>query len=492
MEDGLILWALLVIPFLGGFCCILSSKGFTIRWIACATVWTMLATAFVSLWIVSIEGAIQAAHGWLFLDMLSSYHVVLLQVVFALSTLFAKSYFPAEIAHNAFNSALLPRYGMLWLSALGAMNLVFVSNNIGIMWVGVEATTLITAFLICIHVTPKSLEAMWKYLIMCSVGVALAFIGTMLVGAAGGNLKGSHSQSLLWTFLYENAGSLNPFFMKMAFLFLVVGYGTKAGFAPMHSWLPDAHSQAPAPVSALFSGFLLSTAFYCIMRYLPLVEMATGKTGWAMDILVFFGLFSIIIAAAFMVFQQDIKRLLAYSSIEHIGIMAVGLGLGGVGTFAALFHLLNHSMGKPLCFFSAGKLVQIYGTNSIYRIKNALKITPVWATGFFLSFLALIGMAPFAIFMSKFQILKAIIEKADYISLALFLFGCAVVFISALRYMLLILWGESEANIHPQKAYKKDIFLVAFPMLVLLILGLFMPEFLQNILQKAANIIQGY
>lgn len=360
------------------------------------------------------------------------------------------------------------------------------------MWVGVEATTLLTAFLICIHVTSQSLEAMWKYLIMCSVGVALAFIGTMLVGAAGSNLKAGHSEALLWTFLYQNASNLNPFFMKMAFLFLVVGYGTKVGFAPMHSWLPDAHSQSPAPVSALFSGFLLSTAFYCIMRYLPLVEMATGKQGWAMEILVFFGLFSIMIAASFMVFQRDIKRLLAYSSIEHMGIMALGLGLGDIGTFAALFHILNHSMGKPLCFFSAGKLVQIYGTNSIYKIRNAMKITPVWATGFFLSFLALIGMAPFGVFMSKFQILKAAVSKADYISLIVFLFGCSIVFISALRYMLLVLYGESESHIHPQKAYKRDIFLVAFPMLVLLVLGLYMPEFLENILQKAANIIRGY
>ena len=256
------------------------------------------------------------------------------------------------------------------------MILVLVSNNLGIMWVGIEATTLLTAFLICIPVSPTSLEAMWKYLIMCSVGVAFAFIGTLLVGAAAAPAQLPPSETLLWTRLQACAGLLDPRLLKAGFLFLMVGYGTKAGLAPMHNWLPDAHSQAPAPVSAVFSGILLNAALYCILRYVPILEAATGHSGWSREILTLFGLVSILVASAFILFQHDAKRMLAYSSVEHLGIITLGMGIGGLGTLAALFHMLNHSLTKTVAFFTAGRLGQLYGSNDMTRMTGALRIIP--------------------------------------------------------------------------------------------------------------------
>jgi hydrogenase-4 component F len=371
------------------------------------------------------------------------------------------------------------------------MTLVLVSNNLGILWVSVEATTLLTAFLICLHVTPSSLEAMWKYLIMCSVGVAFAFIGTLLVGASAGPARLSGSDALLWTRLSAAAGNLDPTLLKMGFIFLLVGYGTKAGLAPMHGWLPDAHSQAPAPVSAVFSGFLLNSALYCIMRYVPIVESGTGHVGWALDILTVFGLVSILIAAGFIVFQRDAKRLLAYSSVEHMGIIALGLGLGGFGTFAAMFHAANHSICKSVGFFSAGRLGQMYGTHDITKMKGVLRTAPVWGGGFFVSLLALIGVAPFAIFMSEFQILRTALDTGSIVALVLFLAGTSIVFVGALRHAVSVAWEPPDVHIEPEHAGVLDYVLVVLPLAALLALGLYLPDFVSGTFAQAARVIGG-
>src|SRR5262249_19777858 len=280
------------------------------------------------------------------------------------------------------------RFGALWLGAEAAMLLVLISDNLGVMWVGMEATTLLTAFLISLHPSGLSLEAMWKYLIICSIGIAFAFMGTLLAAAAIRSGSAA-AEALFWTRFAAADTTLDPTLMKFAFLFVLVGYGTKAGLAPLHSWLPDAHSQAPAPVSAMFSGFLLNTALYCILRYIPLVGHALGGA-LVENLLVFFGGFSILVAAAFIVFQRDAKRLLAYSSVEHLGIITLGFGLGPLGSFAALFHMLNHSLSKSLAFFAVGQLGQRYGTHDMSVLTGALRADRIWGLGLLGSILALI------------------------------------------------------------------------------------------------------
>ena len=364
------------------------------------------------------------------------------------------------------------------------MAFVLVSNNLGMMWVGMEATTLITAFLICIHLTRESLEAMWKYILICSVGVAFACMGTLLFAAAAGGKSG-----LLWTEMNGRAGSFNPLLIKAAFIFLLVGYGTKAGLAPMHNWLPDAHSQAPAPVSALFSGFMLSAALYCVMRYLPIVEPATGNVGWSLGMMTGFGLLSILIAAAFIPFQRNVKRFLAYSSMEHLGIVVLGLGLGGFGVFAALFHTLNHALGKTLSFFSAGRLGQFSNSHDMQKMSGAMRISPIWGKGLLVGVLALIGMAPFSPFMSEFQIVKTAVDKGDAFVLVLFFLGIGTVFVAALGHLLPLVWGKPQGEPTAQSASRLETALVWIPLLLLLGLGIWMPDFLRHMLTEAAAVL---
>ena len=384
------------------------------------------------------------------------------------------------------------RYGALWFGAFGAMLLVLLSNNLVMMWVGIEATTLLTAFLICIHVATASLEAMWKYLIMCSVGVAVAFMGTLLVAASTANTGLQGTSALMWTNLMDTASKLNPALIKAGFIFIVVGYGTKAGLAPMHNWLPDAHSQAPAPISAVFSGFLLNTALYCILKYLPIVEAATGNTGWGRGILVALGLLSILVAAVFIVAQHDVKRLLAYHSVEHLGIISLGIGLGGIGCLAGLFHILNHSLCKTLSFFCAGRLGQVYRTHDMRQMTSVVKCSPCWGIGLIGSLLALIGVAPFSLFLSEFMILKGAFDGGSFIAAVVFLAGLGIVFVGALKHVMSMAWEPPASPREPAEASSFFEYALVFGTLaVILVLGLWVPQPLMNVLNSAAHVLGG-
>jgi len=458
----------------------------------CASGTVLVALAMGTLALAVLGGSpVFGSNGWLRVDALSAFHLTVLGIVYALGALQTPGYFRDEIEDGSLNLSSARRYGALWFGSLGAMLIVLLSNNMGLMWVGIEATTLLTAFLICVHATPGSLEAMWKYLLMCSVGVALAFTGTLLAAASTGPSAVHGTESLLWTSLMANAASLDVMLIKAGFIFMVIGYGTKAGLAPMHSWLPDAHSQAPAPVSAVFSGFLLNAALYCIFRCLPIVETATGNTGWGRGILVAAGLLSILTAASFIAVQRDIKRMLAYSSLEHIGIIALGAGLGGVAAFAAMFHMLSHSIGKSTAFMCAGRLMKAYKTNDMRKITGTLASSPLWGAGFLASLLALIGTAPFAIFFTEFMILRTAVNAGDYLIATAFLAGLSVVFIGVMRYAIPIAWKPSESAPVFPAASPLEYLLVIVPLSVLLALGVWMPPFLTRTLASAAGLLGG-
>ena len=486
-----ILPALVAVPALvAGLGLLARSPRALLRGGAAATA-VLAAGAGVAVAHVFAHGPLLGIGGWFYLDALSAFHLAVLMTVFLLCACFAIVYFREEIARGAFTRKLAKRYHALWFGSLAAMSLVLVTNNLGVMWVGVEATTLLTAFLICIHPSPAALEAMWKYLLMCSVGVAVAFAGILLLAAAipAGALPGP--DALLWTCLMNPSIVLNPVLVKVAFIFLVVGFGTKAGLAPLHNWLPDAHSQAPAPVSAMFSGILLNTALYAILRYLPLVERATGGTGWGREILVALGLLSVLVAAAFIIAQQDIKRLLAYSSVENLGIIALGVGLGGAGVFAALLHTLNNSLCKSVAFCCAGRVGQLYGTLDMRRIKGVLHTSPLWGGGLFVALLALVGTAPFALFLSEFLIVRAAWDCAAYWPLALLLAGLAIVFIGVLRKAIPMAWEPPETAPTPLTAHRAEALLVGVPLLLLLVLGLWLPSPLRTMLAQASAILGG-
>ncbi len=426
---------------------------------------------------------------WLFIDDLSAFHLAVLLLVFTLSSLFALRYFGEELREGHLSLPQARTFAGLWGPALAAMILVLISNNLGIMWVGMEATTLLTAFLICVHIGRGALEAMWKYMLVCSVGIGFAFLGTLMIRLAAKDLPLDPNQALLWTNLMAYTGRLAPELVKAAFIFVLVGYGTKAGLAPMHSWLPDAHSKAPAPVSAVFSGFMLNTALYCIMRYVPIVEGTTGHAGFALRLLIGFGLFSIALAAAFVVAQRDVKRLLAYCSVEHLGIIALGYGLGGAGTFAALFHTLNHSLCKTVSFFAAGRLGQVFGTHEMARMSGSMRVAPVWGATLFACLLALVGMAPFSLFMSEFQVVRAAVDSGGMLVAAVFLLGVGAIFMAMLGQALPLALGDNAEVVENVPVNLFDIVLMVGPVAVLVILGIYMPETLQQMLQRAAAVV---
>lgn len=490
MDTTVLLFALMVMPGVSGSMAIAWRTPARVLAAMCAGVLMTALIAAELVWRVFSQGPAVAAGGWLRVDALSAGHLALMLLIYSLSSIYAYIYFREEWARGHLGLRQSRIFTGLWCASLMAMLLVLVSNHLGIMWVGIEATTLVTAYLICIHQTRQSLEAMWKYLLICSVGVAFGFMGTLLAAASARGLRIGENEVLLWTSLRAVAEQLNPSLMKAAFICLLVGYGTKAGLAPMHSWLPDAHSQAPAPVSALFSGFMLNTALYCVMRFLPIAEAATGHAGWGQGLLTGFGVVSITVAAAFIVFQSDLKRLLAYCSVEHLGIIALGLGIGGLGTFAALFHAFNHAVCKTVSFCAAGRLGQIYGTYEMSKMGGTLRRAPVWGAGLFGSLLGLMGAAPLALFISEFLILKAAVDKGCWVAVIVLLAGGGVIFVSMLGRAIPLAWGKSELEVAPVSAKTLEVGLVAVSLGMLIILGVWMPGPFRHALEASAGIIQ--
>jgi hydrogenase-4 component F len=437
------------------------------------------------------------AHGRYFLygrnlliDHLSMYHILLVNLVFLITAIYATGYFKQRIQKNILGKAYIKRYCMLWQAFQAMLLLVLMSNHIGVMWVALEATTLVSAFLIISDSDSLSIEAMWKYLLICSVGIVFAFMGTILTVAAAKNMQGTDSL-FLFSQLKLHANQIDPQLMLFAFIFIVVGFGTKAGLSPMHTWLPDAHSQAPTPVSAVFSGVMLNCALFCVMRYLPITEAALGGKGQAHAILLLFGFISLLFAAIFIPIQHDMKRFLAYCSVEHMGIIVVGLGLGGIGTFAALLHTANHSLAKVLSFFSAGHIGDHYGTRDMRHITAASELVPLWGKAFFFSILVLIGVAPFSIFMSEFLIIKEAFFQGRYFLVGLFLFCVLAVFIGALQHILAVSFGGGDSN--PPRAEKPrtiDVLIVLGCMGALLLLGIWIPSPFAAFLKNAAAAIE--
>lgn len=490
------LWATLAGPAVGAGVSLLLAGPRAVVAVVRLTGTIALLSGGLAAWEIAGGGPVRAAGGWLYADALSAIHLVVVVGVFAGGAALAGPYFAHETAAGRFGAKEARRFGALWCGAEAAMAALLLSNNLGLVWVAVEATTLLTAFLICVHVTPTSIEAMWKYLLMCSVGVAFAFMGTLLVAASAKGLKVEGAQALFWTSLVKAAPHLDAARVKAGFVFLLVGYGTKVGLAPMHSWLPDAHSQAPAPVSAVFSGCMLSTALYCIMRFLPIVGGATGGEEWAADLLRLLGLTSLLLAAVFLLFQRDLKRMLAYSSVEHLGIVALGLGLGAAGAFAALLHTINHSIGKTLSFASAGRLGQIHGSVEMARMPRSWTRAPFWSAGLTIGLLALVGAAPFAVFQSEYRTAAAAAEAGRTWTLVLLLASLSLVFVSVARHLIGVLWSEPKGTPEIEersvaRSGAAEILLIAVPAVLLLALGLWMPTPLQSVLEQASHIVQG-
>lgn len=421
-----------------------------------------------------------------FADMLSTVNLLMVTFAFFMASIYSIGYFGNEKKHFDLKNAR--RYLLLWNLFLFTLVLVLLSNNMGIMWVALEGSTLSSAFLILTRGIRSSVEAMWKYLLICSVGIAFGLIGTLLLFAASD--YASVQSTLLWTELRAVAGSFDKGVMISAFIFILIGFGTKAGLAPMHTWLPDVHSEAPTPVSAVFSSVVLSCSLYCVFRYLPLTEASIGGSGQARNFLLFFGLLSVGVSMIFIPAQRDIKRFLAYSSIEHIGIVTTAVGLGGIAVAGGLLHLFYHSIAKLLAFFSAGKIAHTYGTRDMKCISGAIASDKVWGSCFFISVLSLIGTAPFALFTSELTIFRSAFEIGRYGVVSLLLLGTAVIFITALKHVFSVSFGGNDKTIVNSSGFLEKTFVFLLSA-ALLGLGLCIPGKLWDVLQRAAQIVTG-
>ena len=491
MRAGLLLWAAVAIPTAAALLAAALRRPVAVLGVALAgSLLTSVLDAAIA-WRVLSGGPFAAGAGWLRVDALSAFHLALLALVSGASGLYSHAYFAEERRRGTLSPRDARVFSGLWCGTLAALALLLVSNNLGLMWVGLETTTLLTAFLISLHVSRESLEAMWKYLLICSVAIAFAFMGTLLAAAAAAGTRRGVLGGLVWTGLLASAPRLDPALMRAAFIFLIVGYGTKAGLAPMHNWLPDAHSQAPAPVSALFSGFMLNGALYCVLRFLPVMNAVPGCEGWAPGMLLGFGVLSVAVGAGFILFQRDAKRLLAYCSVEHMGLIAAAVGLGGLGTFAALLHSLNHSVAKTLAFFTAGRLGQAHGHHDIARMAGAVRAFPVLGVGLLAGCLALVGAAPLATFLSELLVLKAAFDAERHMVFVGLLVALAVAFVGLLRHAIRLALASGEAPVRAIRVGAIDAVLVACGLGLLLLLGIWIPKPLHEALVAAAQIIDG-
>ncbi|HKW95101.1 MAG TPA: hydrogenase 4 subunit F [Methylomirabilota bacterium] len=362
------------------------------------------------------------------------------------------------------------------------------SNNVGFMWIAIEATTITSAMLIPLHVTKASVEASWKYILIGSIGIALAFGGTVLGYFDFVNLAGRQEAALNWTVLRASAPQLHPEVIQLAFVFILIGYGTKAGLAPMHTWLPDAHSEAPAPLSAMMSGVLLAVALYAVIRWEAVVNAAVG-TGFTDSLYIALGVLSIAIAAFSLVTQRNYKRMLAYSSIEHTGLICVGLALGPLGTFAAMLHLLNHAVAKSMMFFLAGRVLQRYGTTEISRVSGLLKVMPATGGLFAAGVLAVVGLPPFGLFISEFALFRAGFATGRPWLMGLVLALLAVAFVSMIGHLNRMLYGPPTAGVPVGESNLWMLVPPAACVAALVVLGITLPAPLQALLRQIVEIV---
>ena len=401
------------------------------------------------------------------------------------TSIFSASYIGHEIETGRLPTGFVRFYHAMFQAMMGSMNIALVANNIGLIWVGLELATLITVVMVGLYRTPQSIEAAWKYFILASVGISLAFFGTILIYLAGQPALGEGVPAMTWSLLQGAAAKMDPAILDLAFIFLLIGYGTKIGLAPLHAWLPDAHAEGPTPISAVLSGLLLNVALYALLRFKMLIagQPAALNPG---PVMIVMGLVSLIFAAFMLYQRRDIKRLFAYSSIEHMGLMVFAFGMGGpLANFAGLLHMAMHSLTKSGIFFAVGHIAQAKGTQRIAEITGLSDTHPRLAVAFALAVLAISGMPPFGVFASEFLILTTTFAREPWLAL-LPAFGLLVGFGALLMRLQGTLLGVPTGPSHRVDASSVPIVL---HLALVLAAGIFLPAILVAWFQRAAELL---
>jgi hydrogenase-4 component F len=408
----------------------------------------------------------------LLIDDFNIYLVTLTAFVGFTTSIFSATYIGHELETGRLTPAFLRFYHALYQAMMFAMNVALVANNIGLLWVGVEVATLSTVMMVGIYRTPEAIEAAWKYFILGSVGIALAFFGTILIYLVAQDTMGEGLSAMAWDLLRKESGKFDPKLLSLAFVFLLVGYGTKIGLAPFHAWLPDAHSEGPTPISAVLSGLLLNVALYALLRFKMLLT-ANPATINAGAIMAALGLISLVFAAFMLYRRRDIKRLFAYSSIEHMGIITFAFGMGGpLANFAGLLHMTMHSLTKSAIFFAVGHIAQVKGTQRIVEIKGLSVTHPVLAVGLGTGVIAIAGLPPFGVFTSEFMLVSSSFARQPLLAIVL-VFGLLVAFGALILRMQDMLFGEPSGPVGQVKASYLPLFI---HLAIVLVAGVWLPE----------------
>jgi len=450
------------------------------------SLWTFLAACVMTYEV--IDGGPQFL--WdkqFYIDPLNVFLVTLTAFVSLTTAIFSRPYMRVEQDHGKMTPKRMRLYHSMYQLFSFTMLLGLTTNNLGIIWVAMEAATLTTVLLVSVYRTPASLEAAWKYFILCGVGIAQALFGTILVYMAADKVLGSEHATLLWTNLSDIKGQLDPTIMSLAFVFLLIGYGTKIGLVPLHSWLPDAHAEGPTPVSAVLSGLLLNVAMYAVLRCKVLTDGALG-TQMAGQLMMGFGLLSVVVAAFFLSRQKDVKRMFSYSSIEHMGLITFAFGMGGpVASFAGLLHMTVHSLVKSAIFFTVGHATQKAGTQNMSEIRGLIKVNPTVGWGLMLGVMAILGMPPFGVFASEFLILTTAMREQSWATPFLFL-ALGVAFASMLIRVLPMVFGDTTLK---RLAHPPALVPVFVHLGLGLVLGLYIPPYLNGWYVAAARMMGG-
>jgi len=419
---------------------------------------------------------------WLGLDSLSLLVLLATSTLFFACSVYAVSYL--QLRSDRGTKIIVPCL-LLFLTAL---TLAASARHLGLLWMAVETTTIASAPLIYYNRNRLSIEATWKYLLICSVGIALAMLGMFFVAYSA--LMGGAEVTLQFDQLLNESTQLSQPWLRAGFVLLLVGFGTKMGLAPLHSWKPDAYGEAPGMIGALLSGALTSIAFLAILRSIQLMN-AAGLGELARHQLLVMGVLSLLFAAIFMVRQTDVKRMLAYSSVEHMGILAIGIGIGGIGTFGALLHMVNNTLAKGSMFLAVGNIHRAFASKKITNIHGAMRHLPLSGTIFLAGFFAVTGSPPFGPFISEFTILRGIFAIENYWLAGAFLLLLSIVFIGMGATVLEMVQGNPDEQV--DKTFKDNFFLTAPPlilMLLVLLLGLYLPPSFRHLLDNAAVLLE--
>ncbi|MGC8808128.1 MAG: hydrogenase 4 subunit F [Thiomonas sp.] len=482
------LLATLLLPLMGGGLLALLGHRWFAPWINIAASAATFAAACALTALVIADGPMQLLAAQFFLDPFNVFLVALTTFVGLTTAIFSAPYMRIEQDRGRLTPARLRLYHSMYQLFMFTMLLALTTNNLGLLWVAMEAATLSTVLLVSLYRTKASLEAAWKYFILCGVGIALALFGTVLLYFAAERVLGAEGMSaLLWTHLDAVKGRLEPGIISIAFVFLLVGYGTKVGLVPLHSWLPDAHAEGPTPVSAVLSGLLLNVALYAVMRGKALVD-GSLHAAWPGQMLMAFGLLSVLIGALLIWRQKDVKRMFAYSSIEHMGIITFAFGMGGpVANFAALLHMTGHALTKSAIFYTTGHAAQKAHSQRIDAIEGLREVSPPLGWGLMMGVLAIVGMPPFSVFASEFLILTTAMQQQPWAAPVL-LFGLGVAFGALFLRAQGMVFGRSSLQRLPHAPNMLPVFV---HLALVLLLGLWIPPVLVGWWHAAAAMIGG-